>query len=108
MNTHSSLNITVDSVAIEILTVERSDETLPVGEVNVKVLQEQPDGQTEVIAEGTTNLNGIAKLQVPSGALLEISGAKDDYVDVIKTRRIRSNGGINNLSGFFAFFYLLF
>ncbi|XP_071787239.1 uncharacterized protein [Asterias amurensis] len=82
----------LDSVAIEILTVERSDETLPVGEVNVKVLQEQPDGQTEVIAEGTTNLNGIAKLQVPSGALLEISGAKDDYVDVIKTRRIRSDG----------------
>lgn len=83
---------TLQSVAIEILTVMRGDETRPVGEVTVKVLQDQDDGQTEVIAEGTTNLNGIAKLQVPSGVLLEISGSKPDYVDVIKSQRIHPDG----------------
>ncbi|XP_022084834.1 uncharacterized protein LOC110976121 [Acanthaster planci] len=84
---------TPTTIPVMIVAVDPAEEDLPLAEVGVRALLDRDDGQTEIVAEGTTDLNGLVTLQVPADVPLELVASKDDYVDSVKTYRVHPEGG---------------
>ncbi|XP_038072969.1 uncharacterized protein LOC119741289 [Patiria miniata] len=81
------------TISVMIVVVDKGEGDLPLSEVSVKAQVERSDGQTVIIAEATTDLNGLATLQVPSGITLQLVATKDRFVHSIKSYFVQPEGG---------------
>ncbi|XP_038055257.1 uncharacterized protein LOC119727448 [Patiria miniata] len=81
------------TIPVMIVVVDKGEGDLPLSEVSVKAQVERGDGQTEIVAEATTDLNGLATLQVPSNITLQLVATKDRFVDSIKSYFVQPEGG---------------